>query len=85
MSIAQVNNDLLLERITYQVPYEAPAPVPWPDGLAPRGVPYGRAADQPLPPADVVVVTWTVAEGQALADVLTPGLPSTSWKPYARR
>ncbi len=85
MSIAQVNNDLLLERITYRVPHEAPAPVPWPDGLAPRGVPYGRAADQPLPPADVVVVTWTVAEGQALADVLTPGLPSTSWKPYARR
>jgi hypothetical protein len=32
-----------------------------------------------------VVVTWTVAEAQALADVLTPGMPSTSWKPYAHR
>jgi len=31
------------------------------------------------------VVTWTVAEGQALADVLTPGMSSKSWKPYARR
>lgn len=39
----------------------------------------------PLPSSDVVVVTWTVAEGQALADVLTSGMPSTSWKPCARR
>ncbi|HWF27237.1 MAG TPA: hypothetical protein VG327_02460 [Mycobacterium sp.] len=85
MPIAQVNNDLLLERITYRVPHEAPAPIPWPDGLAPRGAPYGRAADAPLPSCDVVVVTWTVAEGQALADVLTPGMPSTSWTPYAHR
>jgi hypothetical protein len=83
MSLAQVSNDLLLERISYQVPHEAPAPIPWPDGLAPHGVPYGGAADAPLPSSDVVVVTWTVAEGQALADVLTPGMPSTSWKPYA--
>jgi nucleoside phosphorylase len=84
MSIAQLNNDLLLERITYQVPHEAPAPIPWP-GLAPVGAPYDRAADQPLPSCDVVVVTWTVAEAQALADVLTPGMPSTSWKPYAHQ
>jgi len=28
-------------------------------------------------------VTWTYAEGEALADVLTPGLPSTTWRPYA--
>jgi hypothetical protein len=43
--------------------------IPWPDGLAPRGAPYDRAADHPLPSCDVVVVTWTVAEAQALADV----------------
>jgi nucleoside phosphorylase len=76
-------NDYAFERIIYRAPHEALAPIPWPDGLAPVGFPYDRAADQPLPPADVVVVTWTVAEGQALADVLTPGMPSLSWKPYA--
>jgi nucleoside phosphorylase len=76
-------NDYALERIIYRAPHEALAPIPWPDGLAPHGVPYLRPANQPLPPADVVVVTWTVAEGQALADVLTPGMPSVSWKPYA--
>lgn len=85
MSIAQVSNDLLLERITYRVPHEAPAPIPWPDGLAPRGAPYGRPADAPLPSCDVLVVTWTAAEGQALADVLTPGMPRASWMPYAHR
>ena len=77
-------NDYALERIIYRAPHEALAPIPWPAGaLAPRGVAYDRPANQPLPLADVVVVTWTVAEGQALADVLTPGMPSMSWKPYA--
>ena len=85
MSIAPANNDLLLERITFQAAHEAPAAIPWPEGLAPIGTPYGRAADEPLPSADVLVVTWTVAEGEALADVLTPGMSSTSWKPYAHR
>jgi hypothetical protein len=83
MTMTQATNDLLLERITYGVSHETPAPIPWPDGLAPRGAAYGGAADEPLPPADVVVVTWTVAEAQALADVLTPGIPSSSWAPYA--
>jgi nucleoside phosphorylase len=78
-------NDYALERIIYRAPHQALAPIQWPDGLAPRGAPYNLAADQPLPRADVVVVTWTVAEGQALADVLTPGLPSVSWKPYAHQ
>jgi hypothetical protein len=78
-------NDYALERIIYRAPHEALAPIPWPEGLAPCATPYDRPADQPLPLADVVVVTWTVAEGQALADVLTPGLPSVSWKPYAHQ
>jgi nucleoside phosphorylase len=76
-------NDYALERIIYRAPHEALAPIPWPEGFAPCAAPYDRAANQPLPRADVVVVTWTVAEGQALADVLTPGTPSVSWKPYA--
>ena len=78
-------DDRAFERITYSAPHESPAPIPWPDGLAPVGVPYGRAADEPLPSADVVVVTWTVAEGEALADVLTPGMPRTGWKPTPTR
>ena len=78
-------HDYALERIIYRAPHQALAPIPWPEGLAPSGTPYDRPADQPLPRADVVVVTWTVAEGQALADVLTPGMPSTSWKPYAHQ
>ncbi len=85
MLTAQVSNNLLLERITYRGAHEAPAPIPWPDGLAPRGAPYDGASDEPLPSSDVVVVTWTVAEGQALADVLTPGMSSKSWTPYAHR
>ena len=78
-------NDYALERIIYRAPHAALAAIPFPDGLAPRGTAYDRPADQPLPRADVVVVTWTVAEGQALADALTPGVPSTTWKPYAHR
>ena len=39
----------------------------------------------PLPRADVLVVTWTAAEMLALADVLTPGVnPRTRWYRYAR-
>lgn len=59
-------------------------PIPWPAGLRPTPVPAGATPDpnDPLPQADVVVVTWTVAEAKALADVLTPGAPSSSWAVY---
>jgi hypothetical protein len=33
------------------------------------------APGDPLPAADVLVVTWTIAETEALADVFTPGQP----------
>ena len=52
-----------------------PEAQPWPDDLHP---------DNPLPKADILVVTWTVAEHQALADVLTPGVNSRNWAPYRR-
>jgi nucleoside phosphorylase len=60
------------------------APIPWPEGLAPAAQPPDpdRNAEDPLPPADALVVTWTVAEAEALADVLTPGQPRTAWLPY---
>jgi hypothetical protein len=61
MSIAQAKDDLVLQRITYRGPHDVPAPIPWPDGLAPSGAPYGRAAE------------------------LTPGMSSTTWKPYAHQ
>lgn len=75
--------DPVLDRITYDPGGEASrtlAAIPWPDGMAPQPA---QAYDQaPLPPADAVVITWTAAEGRALADVLTPGVPLTSWARY---
>lgn len=61
-----------------------PDPIPWPTGLAPTPTRPTRApaTTAPLPPADVLVVTYTVAEGYALADVLTPGWGSTDWFRY---
>src|SRR3984893_4212353 len=51
--------------------------VPWPKGLAPKtGRPPGARVNGPLPPADVLVVTWTVDEGHALSRVITPGKDS---------
>jgi hypothetical protein len=38
-----------------------------------------------MPKADVLVVTWTVAEVEALADVLTPGHGRNNWYRYARK
>lgn len=63
--------------------------LPWPDGLRPQPQPWSAAdrpgAEDPLPRADVLVVTWTVAEWRALADVLSPGHPARSWQHYRRR
>ena len=51
--------------------------VPWPKGLAPKtGKAPGARINSPLPPADVLVVTWTVDEGHALSRVITPGKDS---------
>ena len=61
-------------------------PVPWPAGEAP--VPQkinGQSPDNPLPECDIVIVTWTVEEGKALSDVLTPGFNSkTGWYSYTK-
>jgi hypothetical protein len=64
-----------------------PLGIAWPAGLDP--VPTERAEEpgegDPLPKADVLVVTWTIAEMLALADVLTPGVnPRTRWYRYDR-
>ena len=62
----------------------APDPIPWPAGLAPKPVRHrvAPAEDDPLPRADVLVVTYTVSEGYAAADILTPGLDTTQWTEY---
>lgn len=58
-------------------------PIPWPNGLAPKPVdPPHRQPDGALPVADALVVTYTAAEGRALADILTPGVESTDWVHY---
>lgn len=61
--------------------------LPWPSGLAPQPLPLDEPPlpSRPLPRADYLVITWTVAEVEALADTLTPGIQRTAWYPYTRR
>lgn len=62
--------------------------LPWPDaGLAPKPEPINPQPlpSDPLPQADVLVVTWTIAEVEALADTLTPGVNRKKWYPYNRK
>ncbi len=65
---------------------EADLGIEFPQGLRPRPERPDPppALDDPLPEADVLVITWTVDEQQALADVLTPGFSRDHWHRYAR-
>jgi nucleoside phosphorylase len=74
----------ILRRITYLPERAELAEIPWPAGLAPRETATALAAGGSLPLADVLVITWTAAEAQTLADVLTPGAPWKSWTHYAK-
>lgn len=58
--------------------------IQWPKGLAPTPAKSLQATSKdPLPKADVLVVTWTVDEGHALSRVLTPGKDSRNdYLPY---
>jgi nucleoside phosphorylase len=61
--------------------------LPWPAGLTPtpRELAVEPDPGDPMPRADVLVITWTAAELLALADVLTPGVnPRTRWYRYDR-
>lgn len=60
--------------------------IPFPAGLRPCPQPIEPRPplDAPLPQADIVVITWTVDEVRALADVLTPGFTRDHWYRYAR-
>jgi hypothetical protein len=64
---------------------QALTPIPWPSGKAPKPAPLAAAPDPDaaLGQYDYLIVTWTAAEAQALADVLTPGYPAkTAWYHY---
>jgi nucleoside phosphorylase len=58
-------------------------PIPWPKNLEPKvGL---EPAGESLPKSDVLIVTWTMDEGHALSQVMTPGVDSKSgWKPYTK-
>jgi nucleoside phosphorylase len=79
-----IDTGAVLARVTYEAHPEALAPIPWPKGLAPAPTARSTSGPDALPKADVLVVTWTAAEFQALADVLTPGHPSTGWSHYTK-
>ncbi len=61
--------------------------IPFPQGLAPSPAPIDLGPDPAgaLPAADVVVITWTVDEQDALCDVFTPGFGRNAWYRYTRR
>jgi hypothetical protein len=59
-----------------------PPAIAFPDGKAPRVIQTRLDDESELPHADVLVVTYTEAEGEALADILTPGLNLHQWTPY---
>lgn len=66
-------------------PRSLPA-IPWPSTKKPIPKPLRKKPDAnaAMLNADVLVVTWTVAEALALSDVLTPGYRSkTDWYAYA--
>ena len=79
-----IDTGAVLARVTYEAHPETLTQIPWPKGLAPTPTAQSTSGPDPLPRADVLVVTWTAAEFQALADVLTPGRPSTGWSHYTK-
>jgi nucleoside phosphorylase len=75
----------LIDRLTFSPdPIECHIdPLPFPPELTPTVVlDTPVTAGDVLPHADVLVVTWTKAEWEALADVLTPGVETGSWGTY---
>lgn len=62
--------------------------LPYPDGLAPIPEPRLNPVpdpDAPLPTADVLVITWTVDELNALCDILTPDVTRNAWYRYRHK
>lgn len=77
--------DQVLDRILYEPGARDHTAIPWPTGTQPTpDPPWFWRAGAALPRADVLVVTWTAAEAEALATVLTPGVQRLSWVPYTK-
>jgi nucleoside phosphorylase len=76
------NLDLVYRRITARPSRRTPPSFPFPDGTAPRVISTRLDENSELPEADALVVTYTEAEGEALADILTPGTPLQNWTDY---
>lgn len=77
--------DALLDHLAFVPPAAQRArlaPIPWPDGWAPVTGDEHQTESDPLPACDVLIVTYTAAEGHALADVLSPGHDTSRWVPY---
>ena len=60
--------------------------IDFPNGLAPipKPVTPTPSVDAALPHADVLAITWTVDEQDAMCDVLTPGFGRNAWYRYRR-
>lgn len=58
----------------------------YPGGLGPKPKPLSPKPnpESALPRANILVVTWTVAEQNAMADILTPGVSRNGWYRYRR-
>lgn len=82
LPLPSLPRDLMLERLTATRPHDTIGKIPFPAGLAPRPSRPPGDGSKALPSVDAVVMTYTTAEAEALADVLTPGVKHTDWLPY---
>ncbi len=72
-----------------QLPMEAllPKSVQWPPGLAPTPQPLSPAPNESddltrFSGYDAAIMTWTAAEASALAALMSPGYPTSTWYEY---
>lgn len=79
-------NYIDLQLLGIELKDSAKLAIAFPGGLAPVPAPIDPKPplDAALPKADVVIITWTVAENDALADVLTPRYSRATWYRYTR-
>ncbi len=79
---SRVADDVILRRITARQASPRYTEPPWPLGLAPKTLRARAGRGGALPSGqDVLIVTWTEAEAQALA-MITPGASQSRWSRY---
>jgi len=79
--------DAGLEAAFTQPSAQLPASIPWPADGVPKPITLNSAPKETddlsrFKGYDVVIVTWTSAEAAALATLLTPGHPVSTWYEY---